>query len=82
MAKKIGKAKFDNDSLLSLVQEYDAEAPSTQCADRRERRRCDAVDLADPEWDGCCDLYGRKQAIRIRRTIECVKTGTRSEETT
>ncbi|MCY4463611.1 MAG: hypothetical protein OXC26_24930 [Albidovulum sp.] len=34
------------------------------------------------EWDGYCDLYGRKQAIRIRRTIKCVKTETRSEETT
>ena len=49
---------------------------------RIERRRCDAVDLAAPEWDGYCDLYGRKQAIRIRRTIECIKTGTISELTT
>ncbi len=48
---------------------------------RIERRRCDAVDLAAPEWDGYCDLYGRKQAIRIRRTIECVKTGKISEDT-
>ena len=47
----------------------------------RIERRCDAVDLAAPEWNGCCDLYGRKQAIRIRRTIECVKTETRSEDT-
>jgi len=40
---------------------------------RIERRRCDADDLTAAEWDGCRDLYGRKQAIRIRRTIECVK---------
>ncbi len=49
---------------------------------RIERRRCDSVDLAAPEWDGYCDLYGRKQAIRIRRMIECVKTRKISEETT
>ena len=70
--KDIDRTSEPHDSCETLDKEHG----------RIERRRCDAVDLAAPEWDGCCDHYGRKQAIRIRRTIECVKTGKISEDTT
>ena len=47
---------------------------------RIERRRCATVDLSNPAWDGCADLYGRRQAVRIER--ELVKAGTTSIEVT
>ena len=48
---------------------------------RIESRRCTVVDLGDPEWNGACDLYGRRQAIRIERHTVTLKTGDVSEET-
>ena len=42
---------------------------------RIESRRCTVVDLGDPEWDGVCDLQGRRQAVRVERHTETVKTG-------
>ena len=48
---------------------------------RLETRRCAALDITTPEWDGYCDLHGRKQAIRIERVREILKTGAISHET-
>ena len=48
---------------------------------RIESRRCTVVDLGDPEWNGACDLYGRRQAVRIGRHTVTLKTGEVSEET-
>jgi len=42
---------------------------------RIERRRCAVVDLSDAEWDGYADLHGRRQAVRIEREREILKTG-------
>ena len=41
---------------------------------RIESRQCTLVDLTDPYWDGVCGLHGRRQAIRIERRTETVKT--------
>ena len=49
---------------------------------RIERRRCAAVDLSGAAWDGCADLHGRRQAMRIERERERVKDGSRSTEVT
>ena len=49
---------------------------------RLERRRCDTVDLTGAEWDGCAALHGRRQAIRVEREREVLKTGERSLEVT
>ena len=48
---------------------------------RLEKRDCDLIDISDAAWDGTCDLYGRRQAFRITRCREEIKTGTRSIET-
>ncbi|MDE2753730.1 MAG: ISAs1 family transposase [Gemmatimonadota bacterium] len=49
---------------------------------RLERRRCDAVDLTGAEWDGYAALHGRRQAIRVEREREVLKTGEHSLEVT
>ena len=49
---------------------------------RLERRRCDVVDLTGAEWDGYAALHGRRQAIRVEREREVLKTGERSLEVT
>ena len=49
---------------------------------RIERRRCAVVDLCGAEWNGYADLYGRRQAMRIERERETLKTGKRSIEVT
>ena len=49
---------------------------------RIERRRCAVFDLAGSQWDGYADLHGRRQAMRIEREREIVKTGERSIEVT
>ncbi len=49
---------------------------------RFERRRCAVVDLSDGKWDGRAHLYGRRQALRIERDCEIIKTGKRSHEVT
>ena len=46
---------------------------------RLESRRCTAVDLSGR--DGVCSLHGRRQAIRMERRTETLKTGKVSEET-
>ena len=48
---------------------------------RIESRRGTVVDLGHPEHDYTCDLYGRRQAIRIERRTETMKTGEIAEET-
>lgn len=47
---------------------------------RIENRRCTVADLGDPEWDGACCLSGRRQAVRIERRTDALKTGEISEE--
>ena len=49
---------------------------------RIERRRCAVVDLSGAEWDGYAALHGRRQAMRIEREREILKTGERSVEAT
>ena len=48
---------------------------------RIERRRS-AVDLSGAEWDGYANLHGRRQAMRIEREREILKTGKSSIEVT
>ena len=47
---------------------------------RSDRRRYWVKDLSDPDWDGNADLYGRRQAIRIERQREVLKSGQSSTE--
>ena len=49
---------------------------------RIEHRRCAVVDLSGAERDGYANLYGRRQALRIDRDREIIKTGERSVEVT
>ena len=49
---------------------------------RIERRRGAVVDLSGTEWDGYANLHGRRQALRIEREREVLKTGKRSIEVT
>ena len=44
--------------------------------------RCAAVDLSGAEWDGYANLHGRRQAMRIEREREILKTGKSSIEVT
>ena len=48
---------------------------------RLEERRCTVVDLTGPEWSDYCKLHGRRQAMRIDRKIENLKSGKTTEET-
>ena len=48
---------------------------------RLERRRCAALDLDGPEWEGFAGLRGRRQAFRIERERRIVKQGSESRET-
>ena len=34
---------------------------------RIETRRCAVLDLTTPKWRGRCDLFGRRQALRVER---------------
>ena len=47
---------------------------------RIETRRCAVLDLTPPEWDGRCDLFARRQAVRVERERIVVKTGETSRE--
>ena len=38
------------------------------------------VDLDADQWDGLCDLYGRRQAARIERERTVLKTGETTRE--
>ena len=49
---------------------------------RIERRRGAVVDLSGTEWDGYANLHGRRQALRIEREREVLKTAKRSIEVT
>ncbi len=49
---------------------------------RFERRQCAVVDLSGAQWDGYAALHGRRQAMRIEREREILKTGERSVEVT
>ena len=49
---------------------------------RIETRRCAVVDLTSSTWDGRCDLFGRRQAIRIEREQYTVKTKKTTKEVT
>ncbi len=49
---------------------------------RIERRRYQAKDLSDPQWDGYAALHGRRQAIRIERERHVIRTGKTSSEVT
>ena len=48
---------------------------------RLEWRRCAALDIGGPEWDGRGGLHGRRQAFRIERERRVVKRGADSRET-
>ena len=47
---------------------------------RIETRRCAVLDLTTPKWRGRCDLFGRRQAVRVERERIVVKTGETSRE--
>ena len=47
---------------------------------RIETRRCAVLDPATPKWRGRCDLFGRRQALRVERERIVVKTGETSRE--
>lgn len=49
---------------------------------RLERRQLWALDVTDPLWEGYLDLPGRRQAIRIERWREEIKSGKQSTEVT
>ncbi len=48
---------------------------------RIEQRHCTAVDISGPEWNGFCPLNGRRQAFRVIRNREVVRTGETGIET-
>ena len=47
---------------------------------RLEIRRCAVEDLDDAQWNGLCDLSGRRQALRIERERTVLKTGRTTRE--
>ena len=47
---------------------------------RLEVRRCAAVDLDAAQWNGRCDLYGRRQAARVERERTVLNTGQTTRE--
>ena len=47
---------------------------------RLEVRRCTAVDLDAAQWNGRCDLYGRRQAARVERERTVLNTGQTTRE--
>ena len=47
---------------------------------RIETRRCAVLDLTTPKWRGRCDLFGRRQAVRVERERIVAKTGETSRE--
>ena len=49
---------------------------------RIDLRRYWIKDLSDPQWDGKASLYGRRQALRIERVRQQVKSGETSSEVT
>ena len=55
--------------------------PVDKAHGRLEQRHCALLDITGPDWDGYCDLHGRKQAFRIKRYRLELKTGKESRET-
>ena len=79
--------KDNQETILEDLKAIDfGDAPWHETVDkghgRIERRRCAVVDLSAVEWDGYANLHGRRQAMRIEREREILKTGERSVEVT
>ena len=83
----ISAIKDNQETILEDLKAIDfSDAPWHETVDkghgRIECRRCAAVDLSGAEWDGYANLHGRRQAMRIEREREILKTGKRSIEVT
>ena len=83
----ISAIKDNQETILEDLKAIDfSDAPWHETLDkghgRIERRRCAVVDLSGAEWDGYANLHGRRQALRIEREREILKTGKRSIEVT
>ena len=79
--------KENQETILDDLKAIDfGDAPAHETVEkghgRFERRRCAVVDLSGAEWDGYAALHGRRQAMRIEREREILKTGGRSVELT
>ena len=79
--------KENQETILDDLKAIDfSDAPSFETFDkghgRLERRHCAVIDISGAEWDGYAALHGRRQAIRIEREREILKTGERSVEAT
>ena len=79
--------KDNQETILEDLKAIDfTDAPWHETVDkghgRIDRRRCAVVDLSAAEWDGYAALHGRRQAMRIEREREILKTGERSVEVT
>ena len=48
---------------------------------RLEKRDCDLLDISGAAWDDTCVLHGRRQAFRITRYRENIKSGEKSVDT-
>ena len=83
----LSAVKDNQETILEDLKAIDwSDAPWHETVDkghgRIERRRCAVVDLSAAEWDGYANLHGRRQAMRIEREREILKTGKRSTEVT
>ena len=83
----LSAVKDNQETILEDLKAIDfSDAPWHETVDkghgRIERRRCAVVDLSAAEWDGYANLHGRRQAMRIEREREILKTGQRSTEVT
>ena len=83
----ISAIKDNQETILEDLKAIDfSDAPWHETVDkghgRIERRRWAAVDLSGAEWDGYANLHGRRQAMRIEREREILKTGKSSIEVT
>ena len=83
----VSAVKNNQETILEDLKAIDfSEAPWHETVEkghgRIERRRCTVVDLSGAEWDGYAALHGRRQALRIEREREILKTGKRSIEVT
>ena len=81
----VSAIKDNQETILEDLKAIDfSDAPWHETVDkghgRIERRRCAVVDLSGAEWDGYANLHGRRQAVRIEREREILKTGKRSIE--
>ena len=83
----LSAVKDNQETILEDLKAIDfGDAPWHETVDkghgRIERRRCAVVDLSGTEWHGFAALHGRRQAMRIERERETLKTGQRSVEVT